>query len=96
MRQGTGQDPMLRPMKILRRDILKLLQTYIEKEINFTYFNENFLSTLQAMVEDFSASDPNARDPEVLQMFATMMRQEGPMLQGFMPSILQHLLSPTL
>ena len=87
---------MLRPMKILRRDILKLLQTYIEKETNFTYFNENFLSTLQAMVEDFSASDPNARDPEVLQMFATMMRQEGPMLQGFMPSILQHLLSPTL
>lgn len=30
---------MLRPMKILRRDILKLLQTYIDKEENLQYFN---------------------------------------------------------
>lgn len=74
---------MLRPMKVLRRDILKLLQTYIERERDFTYFNQNFLPTLQALVEDFSASDANARDPEVLQLFSTMMRQEGPMLQGF-------------
>lgn len=79
-----GQDSMIRPMKILRRDILKLLQTYIEREKDFAYFNNTFLPTLQALVEDFSSNDPKARDPEVLSLFATMMKQEGPMLQGFM------------
>lgn len=82
--QGMGDGIMVRPMKVLRRDILKLLQTYIERETDFSYFNATFLPTLQALVEDYSSNDPKARDPEVLQLFATMMRQEGPMLQGFM------------
>ena len=37
---------MIKPMKTVRRDILKLIQTYIEKESDFTYFNQNFLPTL--------------------------------------------------
>lgn len=69
-----------RPMKTVRRDILKLIQTYIEKEINFDYFNENFLPTLQTMVEDYYNSDKDARDPETLMLFATVMKKEGNML----------------
>ena len=64
-------------MKTVRRDILKLIQTYIEKEINFEYFNKNFLPTLQTMVEDFHNSDKDARDPETLMLFATVMKKEG-------------------
>ena len=41
-----GMDHMIRPMKAVRKDILKLIQTYIEKESDFTYFNANFLPTL--------------------------------------------------
>ena len=67
----------LRPMKVLRRDILRLLQTYIEKEQNYQAFNQEFLPPLQAMVDDFVNSDQNARDPEVLQLFATMIKKEG-------------------
>ena len=33
--QGSNES-MIKPMKALRRDILKLLQTYIEKETDFT------------------------------------------------------------
>ena len=33
-------------MKTLRKDILALIQTYIEKEEDFTFFNQNFLPTL--------------------------------------------------
>lgn len=50
----TGSDNGVKPMKTLRKDILSLIQTYIEKEEDFTVFNTNFLPTLQAMVEDFA------------------------------------------
>ena len=65
---------MVRPMKTVRRDILKLIQTYIEQETDFEYFNSNFLPTLQAMVEDYQQANPNSRDPETLMLFATMMK----------------------
>ena len=65
---------MIRPMKSLRRDILKLIQTYIEKEQNFQYFNQNFLPTLQTMVEDFNNSVKDARDPETLMLFAIVFK----------------------
>jgi len=48
-----GNDHMIKPMKAVRRDILKLIQIYIEKENNFDYFNQNFLPALQAMVQDY-------------------------------------------
>ena len=64
-------------MKTLRKDILSLIQTYIEKEEDYTYFNQNFLPALQAMVEDFAQSDPNARDSETLMLFATILKREG-------------------
>jgi exportin-1 len=44
---------MIKPMKAVRRDILKLIQIYIEKENSFEYFNHNFLPALQAMVQDY-------------------------------------------
>jgi hypothetical protein len=40
-----GVEQMLKPMKGLRKDILKLIQIYIEKEDDFTFFNNNFLPT---------------------------------------------------
>lgn len=87
---------MVRPMKTVRRDILKLIQTYIEREVEFDYFNANFLPTLQAMVEDYQHSAPNSRDPETLMLFATMMKQEGHMLSGFLNQILFSLCQSTL
>lgn len=82
---------MLRPMKTVRKDILKLIQIYIEKETDFTYFNSNFLPTLQTMVDDYAQSDPNARDPETLLLFATIMKRDGEMLAGFLTQILNGL-----
>ena len=44
---------MLKPMKAVRRDILKLIQTYVEHEDNYIKFNIEMLPTLQGLVEDF-------------------------------------------
>ena len=87
---------MIKPMKAVRRDILKLIQIYIEKETHFDFFNHNFLPALQAMVQDYQQSDANARDPETMMLFATIFNQEGEHLAGFLVEILCGLCQPTL
>jgi len=44
---------MIKQMKQVRRDILKLIQTYIENCDNFSIFNERFLPSLQTLVNDY-------------------------------------------
>lgn len=77
MNQGMAVEQMIKPMKALRKDILKLIQIYIETEDDFTIFNQNFLPTFQSMVTDYQQSDPNARDPEIMMLFAVLMKKEG-------------------
>jgi exportin-1 len=87
---------MIKPMKTVRRDILKLIQTYIEHADNYQIFNQEFLPTLQGLVEDYAMNDPNARDPEVLMLFATMLKKLGENLGGYLQQIIIHLGESTL
>ena len=50
----TG-NPLVKPMKALRRDILKLIQIYIQKEQEkqYTIFSQHFLPQLKLLVDDF-------------------------------------------
>jgi len=83
-------------MKTVRRDILRLIQTYIDRSNEFTIFNQEFLPTLQSLVEDYQQNYPNARDPEVLMLFATMLKKMGDALSGFLQQILFNLCETTL
>ena len=87
---------MIKPMKTVRRDILRLIQTYIDRSNEFTIFNQEFLPTLQSLVEDYQQNYPNARDPEVLMLFATMLKKMGDALSGFLQQILFNLCETTL
>jgi len=40
-------------MKSVRRDILKLIQTYVLKESDYTNFNNHILPTLKELVNDY-------------------------------------------
>ena len=41
--KSRANEHLIKPMKTVRRDILKLIQTYIEKATEFTVFNQEFL-----------------------------------------------------
>ena len=90
------QESITKQMKAVRRDILRLIQTYISRQNEMTIFAQQFLPTLQGLVEDYQLSDPNARDPEVLMLFATMLEKMGELLQGFLQQILYNLCDSTL
>lgn len=40
------------------------------------------------MVQDYQTSDRDARDPEILMLFAAVMKKEGEYLSGFLNQIL--------
>lgn len=82
--RARSNDSMLKPMKMARRDILKLIQAYIQRSNEFTIFNSQFLPPLKNLVDDYQANDPDARDPEVLNLFATMLKKMGDMLTPFL------------
>ncbi len=47
-------------------------------------------------MDDFAISDPNSRDPEVLHLFATMMKKMGESLAGYLQHIVIALGDSTL
>lgn len=87
---------MIKPMKLVRRDILRLIQIFIKNATDYNYFNTYFLPTLKSLVDDYQQSDPNARDPEVLNLFSLMFKKMGDMLKSFLQSVIFNLCNSTL
>lgn len=54
------------------------------------------MPTLKTLVDDYQQSKADARDPEVLLLFSTMMKCMGLALSGFLESILSGLCQSTL
>ena len=83
-------------MKAARRDILRLIQTYIEKGDNDKEFMEVGIPTLKTLVDDYQAGAPEARDPEILCLFSTMVKHMSASMQNFLDQILFGLCQSTL
>jgi len=98
IRQQAQNNPMVKPMKAVRRDILKLIQTYILKETDksFTVFYQQFLPSLKLLIDDYKANAQDARDPEVLHLFSTMIKHMGESLHNELPVIYDGLCASTL
>ena len=89
-------ETVFKAMKMVRRDVLKLIQTYINTANDYAIFNQEMLPTLQGLVEDYQQNDPLARDPEVLKLFATLLKKQGNVISGFLQQILYNLCETTL
>lgn len=83
-------------MKILRRDILKLISTWISKSTDHWIVIQEFLDPLSKLIIDYNNNVPDARDPEVLFLFAIIINTFGQHLIDHIPSIVSNLFSSTL
>jgi exportin-1 len=81
----------LKVMKTVRRDILKLISTFISKSEEHHIVIQEFLPSLSELIQDYNTNVPDARDPEVLFLFAEMIKTMGHELNPFIPDILSHL-----
>ncbi|KAF8507263.1 CRM1 C terminal-domain-containing protein [Gautieria morchelliformis] len=95
--------PKVRSLRTIKKEILKLMDTYIKKSEDAEGVNQNFIPPLlDAILGDYNRNVPPARDAEVLNVMttvtnrlkATVVLQEHLVPQ--VPAILDAVFEPTL
>lgn len=70
--------PKVRGLRAIKRDILRLVETYIKKAEDLEAVNEHLIPPLlDAVLGDYSRNVPSARDAEVLNVMTTIMTRLG-------------------
>lgn len=93
---GTVHVNILKAMKTVRREILNLVATFISKSEDSNMIVNDFLPKLSELIEDYNANVPDARDPEVLSLFAALIKHIGDYMNQHIPDILNYLFESTL
>jgi len=70
--------PKIRQLRTVKKEILKLMETYIKKAEDMDAVNANFMPPLlDAILGDYNRNVPTARDAEVLNVMATITGRLG-------------------
>lgn len=78
--------PHVRGLRTVKKEILKLINTYVENADELETIHQHLVpDLLQAVLLDYKNNVPDAREAEVLNVMATIVRklQVGPIL--FLP-----------
>ena len=66
--------PKIRGLRTIKKEILKLIQIYVEKADDTEMVNTNIVPPLlDAVLVDYNRSVPDARDAEVLDVMTTII-----------------------
>ena len=89
--------PKVRQLRTVKKEILKLMETYVKKAEDLESVNSNFMPPLlDAILGDYNRNVPAARDAEVLNVMATIIARLGQLLTPQVPAILDAVFEPTL
>ncbi|KAJ7273547.1 CRM1 C terminal-domain-containing protein [Mycena haematopus] len=89
--------PKIRQLRTVKKEILKLMETYIKKAEDLEAVNASFMPPLlDAILGDYSRNVPAARDAEVLNVMATIITRLEHLLTPQVPAILDAVFEPTL
>ena len=66
--------PRVRGLRTIKKEILKLIETYVEKADDLEMVRTNIVpALLEAVLLDYNRNVPNARDAEVLKVMSTII-----------------------
>ncbi|KAJ7063143.1 CRM1 C terminal-domain-containing protein [Mycena amicta] len=89
--------PKIRQLRTVKKEILKLMETYVKKAEDLDSMNANFMPPLlEGILGDYSRNVPAARDAEVLNVMATITTRLANLLTPQVPAILDAVFEPTL
>ena len=70
--------PKVRSLRTIKKEILKLVETYVKKAEDLDGVNANLIpGLLDAILGDYNQNVPAARDAEVLNVMATIVSKLG-------------------
>jgi exportin-1 len=68
--------PKVRGLRTIKREILKLIDTYVQKADDLEMVNANMVPPLlEAVLVDYNRNVPNAREAEVLSVMTTVIQK---------------------
>ncbi|KAF7295071.1 Importin N-terminal domain-containing protein [Mycena indigotica] len=89
--------PKIRQLRTVKKEILKLMDTHVNKAVDLESMNANFMPPLlEAILGDYSRNVPAARDAEVLNVMASITSCLANLLTPQVPAILDAVFEPTL
>ena len=66
--------PRVRGLRTIKKEILKLVDTYVQKAEDLEMVANNIVPPLlEAVLVDYNRNVPDARDPEVLNVMSTII-----------------------
>ena len=66
--------PRVRGLRTIKKEILKLVDTYVQKAEDLEMVTNNIVPPLlEAVLVDYNRNVPDARDPEVLNVMSTII-----------------------
>ncbi|KAG8705419.1 Karyopherin transporter [Ceratobasidium sp. 395] len=89
--------PKVRSLRTIKKEILKLMETYVKKAEDLDTLYSNFIPPLlEAVLGDYNRNVPHARDAEVLNVMATITSRLQALLTPQVPAILDAVFECTL
>lgn len=89
--------PKVRGLRTIKKEILRMIETYINQADNLDEIVRDLSQPLfAAVLEDYKSNVPDARDAEVLNCMTALVSKVGPMISGGVVLILQSVFECTL
>lgn len=89
--------PKVRGLRTIKKEILKMIETYINQADNLEEIVRDLAQPLfQAVLEDYKSNVPDARDAEVLNCMTALVAKVGPMIPDGVVLVLQNVFECTL
>ncbi|PSS20309.1 hypothetical protein M430DRAFT_99999 [Amorphotheca resinae ATCC 22711] len=89
--------PKVRGLRTIKKEILKLIETYVEKADDLEMVRTNIVpALLDAILVDYNRNVPNARDAEVLKVMSTVITKLSALMEDQVPIIMENVFECTL
>ncbi|KAI9764098.1 MAG: Karyopherin transporter [Candelina submexicana] len=89
--------PKVRGLRTIKKEILKLIDTYVQKADDLEMINNNIVPPLlDAVLVDYSRNVPDARDAEVLYVMTTIITRLHNLMEDKVPIIMENVFECTL
>ncbi|CAN6641946.1 exportin-1 [Trichomonascus vanleenenianus] len=93
----AAKTPRVRGLRTIKKEILKLIETYISKADNLDeVVNDMVHPLLNAVLEDYRENVPDAREAEVLKCMNTVVSRLGTIIPEMVLQILENVFESTL
>jgi len=89
--------PKVRGLRTIKKEILKLIDSYVQKADDHEMVNSNIVPPLlDAVLVDYNRNVPDARDAEVLNVMTTIITKLHSLMEDKVPTIMENVFECTL